>query len=404
MKKTFFIILASALWISCQRQAPSGTGSFLMEFKMPEECLPSAFYANRTIILKGAMTYEFQTDICGMVSVPSVVPGIYDVITNTEMSGKEFKAMLRSSGDAQGIEDKARVVIGLSLMNQRIFEARDFHLVLNAAVIKGLLISKIYYSGTRDKMDRTYTTDSYVELFNNSDEVQYLDGKYLGLAESVSPAAYPAKDNPDSIYLRQCCRFPGGGTDYPVQPGGSVVIAAKSARNHLESALNTVDLSGAGFEVKLTEGSGNPDTPMLPFVTNSTTIQYLNLLNGGPNAVVLFETDEDVLSWPQVYQIGKTSGERFLRIHKKVVTDGVECLKKPAQTDPDVNTKRLQQDIDAGFITITSVNGYNHESVERKVSRQENDRYYLVDTNNSSADFVVCTDPTPQKYDKEGLL
>ena len=401
---TASIILAAALLgPSCKRQAPSETGAFLLEFKLPAECRETAFYANRTVTLKGQVDYEFQTDVCGMVNVPGIIPGIYDIITNTEMSGKEYKALLKTP-EAQGIEDKARVVVGLSLMNQRIFEARDFSLALNAAVIKGLLISKIYYSGTRDKMDRTYTTDSYVELFNNSDEVQYLDGKYLGLAESVSPAAYPAKDNPDSIYLRQCCRFPGGGNDYPVQPGSSVVIAARSARNHMESALNTVDLSAAAFEVKLTEGSGNPDAPMLPLITNSTTIQYFNLLNGGPNAVVLFETDEDVLSWPQVYQIGKTSGERFLRIHKKVVTDGVECLKKPAQTAPDVNTKRLQEDIDAGYITITSVNGYNHESVERKVSRQENGRCYLVDTNNSSADFVVCTDPTPGKYDKEGLL
>ena len=401
---TALIIIAAALaGTSCKRQAPSGTSAFLIEFKLPSECRESAFYAGRTVTLKGEMDYEFQTDICGIVNVPSIVPGIYDIITNTEMSGQEYKSLLKDPS-AGGIEDKARVVVGISLMNQRIFQARDFHLDLSAAVIKGLLISKVYYSGTRDKMDRTYTTDSYVEIFNNSNEVQYLDGKYLGLAESVSPAAYPAKDNPDSIYLRQCCRFPGTGADYPVQPGGSVVIAAKSARNHLESALNTVDLSHAAFEVKLTEGSGNPDTPMLPFVTNSTTIQYLNLLSGGPNAVVLFETDEDVTAWPQVYQIGKTSGERFLRIPRTVVSDGVECLKKPAQTDPDVNTKRLQSDIDAGYITITSVNGYSHESVDRKVSRQANGRYYLVDTNNSSADFVVCTDPTPQKYDKEGLL
>ena len=68
-----------------------------------------------------------------------------------------------------------------------------------------------------------------------------------------------------------------------------------------------------------------------------------------------------------------------------------------------MNSKRLQADIDAGYTLITSVNGYNHESVDRKVSRMEGGRYYLTDTNNSSADFVVCTDPTPGKYDKEGL-
>ena len=403
--KRIIILIAIAfaalpLALSCRREAPAGTEAFLLEFTMPEECHSNAFYAGQKVYLRGGVDYEFETDICGMVTVPSVVPGIYDIVTGMELTGAQYKALLK---EPAAVEDNARVMVGVSLMNQKIFEAEDFKISLTAAVLKGLLISKVYYSGTRDNMDRTYTTDSYVEIFNNSDEVLYIDGKYLGLAESVTPAAYPAKDNPDSIYMRQIVRFPGGGTDYPVQPGGNIVVAAKSARNHIESAATSVDLSHADFEVKPIEGSGNPDVPMLPLISNSTNIQVLNLISGGPNAVVLFETDEDVLSWPEVYQRGKTSGEMFRRIHKSVVIDGVECLRKPAQTAPDVNTKRLQGDIDAGYAVITAVNGYNHESVERKVSRTEGGRVYLMDTNNSSADFTVCTDPTPRNYEKEGL-
>ena len=399
MKRILFATLILAA-LSCTREAPRPTEAFLLEFRMPEGCKSSAQYRNQRVFINGDVSYEFETDVAGMVTVDELIPGIYDIITNWEMSGKDYKALLN---DPEGIDDKARVIVGVSLMNQRIFQAQDMVIDLSAAVVKGLMISKVYYSGTKDQMDRNYATDSYIEIFNNSDEVVFIDGKYLGLAESVSPAAYPANENPDSIYMRQICKFPGTGADYPLQPGGSIVVAARSARNHQESALNTVDLSHADFEVKVMEGSGNPDVPMLPIISNSTKIQTLNLLSGGPNAVVLFETDEDVLSWPEVYQRGKTSGEMFRRIHKSVVIDGVECLKKPAQTDPDVNTKRLQQEIDAGYITITAINGNNHESVDRKVSRYENGRYYLTDTNNSSADFVVCTDPTPQKYDKEGM-
>lgn len=403
MKRTLHTTLLLALVLlplSCRREPPVGTEAFRLEFPLPEDCLPDAFYAGRKVTLRGPLEYTFETDARGGVNVESVIPGIYDIVTGIELSGAEYKALLRAP---VALEDNARVHIGASRMNCRIFEAADMRIPLSASVLKSLLIAKIYYSGTRDNMDRTYTTDSYVEIFNNSDEVQYMDGKYLGLAESVSPAAYPAKDNPDSIYLRQVCRFPGKGTDYPVAPGGSVVIAARSARDHRTSAATSVDLSGADFEVKAMEGSGNPDVPMLPLVSNSTNILTLNLISGGLNAVVLFETDEDVLAWPEVYQRGKTSGEMFRRMHRKFVTDGVECLRKPAQTAPDVNTKRLQGDIDAGYIVITAVNGYNHESVERKVARFEGGRYYLTDTNNSSADFVVCTDPTPRKYDKEGL-
>ena len=401
MKRILFASMM-ALALSCTREAPKPNAPFLLEFRMPEECRADAQYKNQRVFIKGSLSYEFETDVAGMVTVDALVPGIYDIITNWEMSGKQYKTLLKDP--AASVDDKARVIVGVSLMNQRLFEARDMVIDLSAAVVKGLMVSKVYYAGTKDLMGRNYGADSYVEIFNNSDEVLFLDGKYLGLAESVSPAAYPAHENPDSIYLRQICRFPGNGSEYPVLPGGSIVVAAKSARNHQESADNSVDLSHADFEVKAIEGSGNPDVPMLPIISNSTKIQTLNLINGGLNAVVLFETNEDVLSWPEVYQRGKTSGEMFRRIHKSVVIDGVECLKKTAQTDPDVNTKRLQPDMDAGYITMTAVNGYNHESVERKVSRYENGRYYLTDTNNSSADFVVCTDPTPRKYDKEGLL
>ena len=400
MKRFTISIFAALMLLSCRREAPKGTSPFLLEFVLPEEFSPNAFYSGQKVYLNGTASYTFETDLMGMVSVPTVVPGIYDITTGMELTGAQYKALV---GKPVAIEDNARVNVGVSLMNQKIFQGEDLRIALTSAVLKDLLISKIYYSGTKDNMDRNYTTDAYIEIFNNSDKVQYLDGKFLGLAESVSPAAYPASENPDSIYLRQACRFPGGGEDFAVQPGGSVVIAARSARNHLEDASTSVDLSGADFEVKLMDGSGNPDVPMLPLIANSTTIPVLNLLSGGPNAVVIFETDEDVSTWPQVYQRGRTSGELFLRMHKKWVTDGVECLRKPAQTAPDVNTKRLQADIDAGYIVINSVNGYNHESVERKVSRSEGGRYFLVDTNNSSADFVVCSDTTPRKYDKEGL-
>ncbi|MBR5385788.1 MAG: DUF4876 domain-containing protein [Bacteroidales bacterium] len=400
MKRIIYTISAALLAISCTREAPRGTEPFLMEFRLPEELSAGAYYSGQKVYLNGVASYEFETDIRGMVTVESIIPGIYDIVTGMEITGAQYKAM---AGNSVAVEDRARVNIGVSLMNQRIFSAQDLQIQLKTAILRDLMISKIYYSGTKDNMDRNYTTDSYIEIFNNSDEVAYIDGKYLGLAESVSPAAYPSSENPDSIFLRQVCRFPGSGQDYPVRPGGSVVVAARSARNHTESASTSIDLSDADFEVKTMEGSGNPDIPMLPLVTNSTSIATLNLLSGGPNAVVLFETDEDILSWPQVYQRGKTSGELFLRMHRKWVMDGVECLKKPAQTAPDVSSKRLQDDIDAGYAVITSVNGYNHESVERKVSRYEGGRYYLTDTNNSSVDFVILTDPTPRKYDKEGL-
>ena len=74
------IILLSAL--SCNREAPQPTESFILSFKMPEECLSSARYKNRVVNLKGDISYEFVTDVAGQAVVESIVPGIYDIITN----------------------------------------------------------------------------------------------------------------------------------------------------------------------------------------------------------------------------------------------------------------------------------------------------------------------------------
>ena len=403
MKRILIIATVLLALFSCKREAPRSTDSFLLEFRMPEECLSSARYKNRTVLIQGSSaSYQFQTDPAGQVTVESVIPGIYDITTSWEMSGAQYKALLK---EASTLPDNVRVIVGASLMNQQLFTAQDMQIDLTAAVVQGLMISKVYYAGTKDALAKSYDTDAYIELFNNSDEVVYLDGKYLGLADNDNPAKYVAQDHPDSIYMRQICRFPGSGTDIPVQPGGSVVIAAQSAQNHLANgALSSVDLSQADFEVKVIAGSGNPDVPMLELIHSSwPSIKTLNLNRGTDNGVVLFETEQAIYdSWPQVYPV-EGGTQVFKRIPKSVVIDGVECLKNNVSGGPNVNDKRLQQDVDAGYQFINAVSGLNHESVERRVSRFENGRYYLKDTNNSTADFAVCTDPTQRKYDKEEL-
>ena len=395
MKRTVISIFATcaalaASTVSCTRVEPSMIEGVTFSFQMPEEFKSNICYSGREISFEGSSSFKAKTDESGIIRGLAIIPGIYDISTSWEISGEKYATMV---SDPSIVDRKAKVVLSVSVIGQRIFKSEDLSFALNSAVMKSLLISRIYYSGTRDNMDRTYTNDSYIEIFNNSDEVAYLDGKYLALAESVSPAAYPVKDNPDSIYARQVCRFPGNGSDYPVEPGKAVIIAAKSARNHILSAETSVDLSAADFEVKDVSGSGNPDVAMLPIISSSTNMKVCNLISGGPNAVYLFETEEDVLSWPEVYQRGKSSGERFRRMHRSVVLDGVECLKNNTQSGPDINTKRLHETIDAGYICISSVNGYNHEVVSRKVARSANGRDYLMDTNNSCNDFEVLTDP-----------
>ena len=91
-----------------------------------------------------------------------------------------------------------------------------------------------------------------------------------------------------------------------------------------------------------------------------------------------------------------------MRIPANLIFDGVETLRNKVNTGPDVNTKRLQQFIDAGYMNITATSGYTNESIERRVDKLKSNggRVYLIDTNNSTNDMRTVTDPTPGKYDK----
>ncbi len=402
MKTIIIAIIACVSLFSCSREEPVQVKDMIVEFKLPDNFTLGVKYSNKEVVFTSPYNiYKFTTDENGVIRIPEIIPDEYTINTTWEMSGAQYNELIN---DNQIVEDKAKVLLKATQANYPVFSNKSIKIDLEKIIMRSLLISKVYFSGTKDDSNRNYRTDSFVEIFNNSDEVVYLDGKYLALTESMSPAAYLAKDNPDYIYTRQICRFPGEGNEYPLEPGKSIVIATRSARDHTTSASNSVDLSDAEFEVKEIDGTGNPEIKALPVISSSAPIKYLNLLSNGSNAVFIFETEENILDWPEFFAPGKTSGERFRRVPVNTVLDGVESLMNNASTGPDVNLKRFPNIIDAGFGYINSISGYTNEVLERKVSGMDGDRLVLQDTNNSTDDFVTTTGSTPKKYDHLQLL
>ena len=400
--KIFSLAIFAIIAFSCTRELPLPVRNMKIVFDMPENFKPDVKYANREIILtSSSAVFKFTTDATGAAIIPELIPDEYTISTSWKMTGADYKSLISST---ELIEDKAIVILKSTANRQQIFTSADIRLAVDKMVQKSLLISKVYYTGTKDNANKNYSVDSYVEVFNNSEETVYIDGKYLALAESMSPPAYPAKNDPNFIYARQICKFPGNGTDYPVLPGKSIVVATKNAKDHRTSASTSVDLSNADFEVKDVDGTGNPDIKALPIVSNSLSIKFFNMIASGGNAVFLFETTDDILLWPEVFAPGKTSGERFRKVPVSVVLDGAECLRNSSTTGPDINLKRFQDIVDAGFTFTNATSGNTHESLERKVSSVSEGRIILQDINNSTQDFVVLLDPTPRKYDKSGLI
>src|SRR5690606_10834494 len=105
-------------------------------------------------------------------------------------------------------------------------------------------IKQVYYAGS-DTRNGAVFRDQFVELYNNTDQTLYADGLHIARlwgkqrvndekhhfqvngqfdwSKSVGmPAGIDA--NADYVYLRDLLRIPGGGSDYPVQSGESIII------------------------------------------------------------------------------------------------------------------------------------------------------------------------------------
>ena len=398
----FLILLVLVVsMVSClDETTPTAISKITVQVAMPHGIKDTVHYANRYIILKSnRLEYKVLTDSLGKAVFENVVPDIYSVSTSWEISGDQYIAY------SDTIVENKGVIFSGSLAKEQLFSEKTLQLALTKSIKQSLLISKIYASGTKDALSKNYTADAYIEIFNNSDETQYVDGLYLGLVEAESVIAFPASANPTFIHARQIFRFPGGGMDNPILPGKSIVIA-NSAINHTISAPTSVDLSTADFEAKSTKFSNNSNVKAINLIyTAYASLLYMNLTNGGDNGAFLFKTNDDISTYPIEYIPGRVSGNRYIRVPAETVIDGVEILKNKAVTGPDVNAKRLQNFIDACYMFISAISGYTHESVDRKVDNGKSAvRTYLRDTNNSLNDFKSVTDPSPRKYDKPLLL
>ncbi len=393
MKINSLTIIAYVLFafsmLSCMDQSPQETiEEFSIQTTMPQDLGDSIYYANQTITLRSnRVTYTSTTDSLGKVVFKNVIPGIYDISTNQKLTDE-----ISLTGDT---------------LQYGLFKMDSLVLKLHKSIKQNLIISKVYASGTKDKNGKNYVADRYIEIFNNSDQTQYIDSSiYLGLVEAESVVAFPASANPGYVYARQVFRFSVEGLGFAVAPGGSVVIA-NSAIDHRQYTLDSVNLQNADFEAKNTTFSNNPNVKGMVLIYSAfPSLIYMNLVNGGDNGVFLFKTTENVRNFPIFYIPGKETGNRYMQIPIELVFDGVESLKNFVSTGPKPKTKRLQNFVDAGYMFITSSSGYTHESIERRVdkSKPTTERYYLMDTNNSSNDFRSLTDPTPRVYGKPLLL
>ncbi len=381
-----------------------------VHLKTPADFKAGAALDNQEVKIK-SKTVEMTavTDENGIATFEGCMPDVYNISSYKELTGEEYTEKTGTSGSAEGY------VVTATLNEQLFDEAREqfpVEVESTIAINNPVVISKIYSSGSKYNGNKNYMAGRYIELYNQSDKTVDIAGMYIGLLESTgnSNRLYTIEQlkqdpaiNGQKVAVKQVYRIPTD-KEYLVEGGKSIVIT-NSAIDHSSVNQFEADLSTADFEVvdymDNLEHNDNVAKLSREFYSISS-LKGMNLMQGGPCGIIIFDTDEDINTWATTYGFGKTSGSMvYLLVPNSTIKDGVDFIKN-TNTGPNLSTKRLYDEIDAGCTHIDALSGYTGEVVYRKTARKASDgRKVLMDTNNSSNDFKVSTTIKPREYDEE---
>ena len=448
MKQIITLLLAFFLMLSCRDDDFGGGGSELkpVDFKVTahyDSSLNSLSSKGSTVVLTNTGTgdtYTQTTNESGEANFSQILPGTYSVVASQTLNAEEFALLFGYKPQEEQVSFNAtqeNVTVNANVSSTV--------LELKSARVGNLVIKQIYYAGSHTTQGAMFR-DQFIEIYNNSNEVIYADGLYIGQLygkTNQTTSSYTLangqydwskslqmslgnKANTDYVYADYVLQVPGAGTTYPIAPGESFVIAATGI-NHKAPLIDnmgdpmqvqnpdlTVDLSKAEFEVYLGDFRTSIGEAVFrsdiqnPLVTDMSIAYWgipgyysnnkdLLMDSLGRDSFILFRSTEfasyGAYTDPSVSSV-TTNSNYFKQIPNSVIIDGVELQHyNPNSQRP----KMLSASIDAGFTNTDAA--YNSQSVIRKVKTTlDNGRKVLEDTNNSTNDFVKLDKASPKGF------
>ena len=261
------------------------------------------------------------------------------------------------------------------------------------------IIEEIFFTGTATPEGKQYFGDQYIKLYNPTDRVLYADGLILADSEflTVTKRDYTPNIMAEAFTAGSMVQIPGTGTQYPVQPGASIVIAEQGI-NHKENNPNSIDLSKADFEnfypprVKDVDGVG---------VTNNINLYGIFIFNNRGNRSYVIArfpegTTTATLQYDYEYKVAtKLMQRQALKIPNNWIVDAVNL-----STQTGFEWIVTSSSLDSGWTYVAKDEGdasrYG-KSVRRKVLSEKNGKPIFKDTNDSTEDFEILTTPTLKK-------
>lgn len=318
--------------------------------------------------------YNYISDSLGAIKFTGIISDKYIITATRQMTDAEMQVISGTNATNVKLINKKNRILDLNAASPANIE------LMMDVVIGGspLIMSEIYASGPQGA--GLYYHDKYVEVFNQSDSVLYLDKMMIAVVYTNSNTGLHYRDDPEYIHSKSIWIFPGNGKDFPILPG-QFVVCAEDAIDHRINAPNSVDLSHADFEFYKDDAPDvdNPAIPNMIKIYQSSGNDWL--IGGETGALVLANFSADSLL---------PFDDQFL-IPYRTVLDGVEYKADPTKLDKKI----LNEGIDAGC--TGGIQFYTGKSMERMLI-SDTDRKILKDENNSSVDFMIINAPTPGRY------
>ena len=385
MKKCSLILgaLLLLLVVSCYREEPS-VAHLTVQLRLQETDVEVDLTQLEVRLQNKSadFTYMEHPDADGLVSF-DVQPGKYDVVASAW-----FKATRIA---VNGASEEFILLVELRL-----------EIPLLVAVPNPLIIREAYFHGSSTLEGANYTKDTYIELYNNAGpggQTLYLDSLCLAaIFPYNSTTGNNAWTGSDKLAIAQMYwMFPGDGHTYPLAPGESAVVACQAAVDHAGRATSGLHLNKAHF------GCWSETLPrqeiaagVVPMVLNMTGQGNAWALSVHSPAIVVFRPEMGVAAWQsqaavwEDYEPGTSSGSKYWHIHKDWILDGVECVDSPSAA-----IKRLPGSVDASYVWMRSGH-YSGLCVTRRLDFTEGGIDVFQDTNNSDADFLPDSTPSPR--------
>lgn len=449
MRKLLFTLFFASLLVACSDDDDFGGDnglqaiSFTVDTKYDNKSFNGASAQGVEVTLTDANTgdeYNATSNDAGLAAFEELLPGTYNVTGTVTHNAEEFENIFGYEPDQNSITfNGSQEQIQVNANNT------SLSLVLKAARMGDLVIKQIYYAGS-DTQQGALFRDQFIEIYNNSNEVIYADGLFIGqlfgntstTAESFTlpngqfdwsqslEMTAGSEVNTDYVYADYVVQIPGTGEQYPIQPGESMVLA-QSALNHQEPLVDnngdpisignpdlTVDLSGADFEVYLGDFRVSIGEEPYQWDIQNPAITDLNVAywgregyyNGnkdlimdakGRDSFVLFRTEDNSLNYanypnPSITTIDANTSF-YMQIPVDVLIDGVD-LQHYSPSSP--RPKMLPSEVDASSINCDGI--YNSQSVIRKTKTTIEGRIILEDSNNSAQDFMILNKANPRGF------